>query len=233
LGLKRLIGLALIILTPVAIAGLTVLHIPGDINRDGEVNFSDFVLLAQNYGQTGGKVGPDSVVVTLHDTIETIVRDTLLTTVHDTIEFTVRDTFLKTVRDTVIRTVHDTTETIVRDTLLTTVHDTFEITVRDTVVNSVIRTVHDTLFVPITYRDTVLVDNTIANAIESKIDGTFEGWDGDTLFPLTNGQIWQQASYAYKYSYRYRPDVVIYYTGVYYKMIVAGVDGPINVKRIK
>jgi len=33
-------------------------------------------------------------------------------------------------------------------------------------------------------------------AIESRVDGEFEGWDGETIFPLTNGQIWQQVQYA-------------------------------------
>ena len=46
--------------------------------------------------------------------------------------------------------------------------------------------------------------------IESQIDGEFEGWEGDTMFKLVNGQIWQQSSYAYTYSYAYMPDVMIY-----------------------
>jgi len=71
------------------------------------------------------------------------------------------------------------------------------------------------------------------SAIESQIDGTFKGWDGDTIFKLTNGQIWQQASYAYTYHYAYRPEVVIYKGGSVYKMKVEGVDHSINVRRIK
>ena len=35
-----------------------------------------------------------------------------------------------------------------------------------------------------------------ANVIESRIDGEFTGWSGDTIFKLRNGQIWQQSSYA-------------------------------------
>jgi hypothetical protein len=66
-----------------------------------------------------------------------------------------------------------------------------------------------------------------------KIDGTFEGWDGETIFKLTNGQIWQQASYAYTYHYAYRPDVLIYKDGSVYKMKVEGVDKAITVKRLK
>jgi hypothetical protein len=50
------------------------------------------------------------------------------------------------------------------------------------------------------------------SAIESTIEGEFEGWDGDTIFKLDNGQIWQQAKYDYMYEYAYRPDATIYHT---------------------
>lgn len=70
-------------------------------------------------------------------------------------------------------------------------------------------------------------------AIESQIDGTFSGWDGDTIFPLINGQIWQQASYAYRYHYAYRPKVIIYRADTGYKMKVDGIDDALPVKRIK
>ena len=41
-------------LTPVAIFAQEPQEpIPGDVNRDGTVDFSDFVLLAQNFGQAG------------------------------------------------------------------------------------------------------------------------------------------------------------------------------------
>ena len=69
--------------------------------------------------------------------------------------------------------------------------------------------------------------------IESQIEGTFNGWDGDTVFKLTNGQIWQQSSYAYTYHYAYRPDVMIYRSGSGYKMKVDDVDDEISVRRLK
>ena len=56
------------------------------------------------------------------------------------------------------------------------------------------------------------VASTCSPAIESRIDGEFEGWDGETIFPLTNGQIWQQVQYAYTYSYKDRASVTIYST---------------------
>lgn len=69
--------------------------------------------------------------------------------------------------------------------------------------------------------------------IESKIDGSFEGWRGDTIVKLTNGQIWQQVSYYYWYRYSYMPKVYIFYSNNSYKMIVDGIDKPITVMQLK
>lgn len=69
--------------------------------------------------------------------------------------------------------------------------------------------------------------------IESSIDGDFNGWEGDTIFKLMNGQIWQQSSYDYTYYYAFMPNVVIYKSGALYKMKVDGVDSDIYVKRIR
>jgi hypothetical protein len=82
-----------------------------------------------------------------------------------------------------------------------------------------------------------ITDNSTAasapSIIESQIEGEFEGWTGDTIFKLANGQIWQQSSYAYKYHYAYRPNTLIYKAGAAYQMKVDGVDGAIQVKRLK
>lgn len=69
--------------------------------------------------------------------------------------------------------------------------------------------------------------------IESQIDGDFEGWEGETVVKLTNGQIWQQAAYAYTYHYAYRPKVTIYKTDSGFKMQVEGLKDSLLVKRIK
>lgn len=69
--------------------------------------------------------------------------------------------------------------------------------------------------------------------VESRIDGEFTGWEGETIFRLVNGQIWQQASYAYRYHYIYGPKVLIYRSGAVYKMKVDGVVGEIAVRRLK
>jgi hypothetical protein len=69
--------------------------------------------------------------------------------------------------------------------------------------------------------------------IESRIDGEFSGWKGDTVFKLVNGQIWQQIDGRYKYKYKYSPKVLIFRSGVGYEMQVEGVDGRIRVSRLK
>jgi hypothetical protein len=71
------------------------------------------------------------------------------------------------------------------------------------------------------------------DVIETQTDGEFNGWDGETIFKLANGQIWQQDSYAYTYHYAYRPKVLIYKSGATYRMKVDGVTDTISVKRIK
>lgn len=69
--------------------------------------------------------------------------------------------------------------------------------------------------------------------IESRIDGEFTGWEGETIFKLQNGQIWQQSSYAYKYKYAYSPKVMICRSGAGYRMKVDGVDGEIWVRQLR
>jgi len=77
------------------------------------------------------------------------------------------------------------------------------------------------------------LDAGCAPAIESSISGEFHGWDGETIFKLDNGQIWQQAEYDYTYSYSYRPDVTIYQTRAGCRMKVEDEDDTIMVERIK
>jgi len=71
------------------------------------------------------------------------------------------------------------------------------------------------------------------DAIETCIDGEFKGWEGETIFKLCNGQIWQQAEYSYTYTYAYRPDVVIYKTSAGYRMKVEDEEEAILVRRIR
>lgn len=71
------------------------------------------------------------------------------------------------------------------------------------------------------------------SVVESRIDGAFEGWDGETIFKLQNGQIWQQARYSYAYHYAYSPKVLIYKVAAGWKMKVEGVTKEIFVERLK
>ena len=90
-----------------------------------------------------------------------------------------------------------------------------------------------------TYMQVEDVDKTIKvrsleySAIKSRIDGEFKGWDGDTVFKLTNGQVWQQDQYGYVYHYAYNPEVIIYKVNFGYEMMVKGLDQTIKVKRLK
>lgn len=72
-----------------------------------------------------------------------------------------------------------------------------------------------------------------SDVVESQIEGDFKGWDGETIFKLTNGQIWQQSSYAYTYYYKYRPKVIIFPANGFFSMQVDGVSQRIQVVRIK
>jgi hypothetical protein len=66
--------------------------------------------------------------------------------------------------------------------------------------------------------------------VESRIDGDFDGWEGQTTFKLENGQVWQQARPSARYHFATAPKVVI---TTAYKMRVEGVAGEVAVRRIK
>jgi hypothetical protein len=69
--------------------------------------------------------------------------------------------------------------------------------------------------------------------VDTHIDGEFEGWEGDTIVKLMNGQIWQQSEYYYHYHYSYMPKVIIISTGGQFKMIVDGIPKAIGVTKLK
>ena len=68
--------------------------------------------------------------------------------------------------------------------------------------------------------------------IETRIEGESEGWDGETILKLENGQIWQQDEYYYRYRYKYRPRVTITGSSGYQKMRIEGIDRAVRVRRI-
>jgi hypothetical protein len=60
------------------------------------------------------------------------------------------------------------------------------------------------------------------------VDGSWEGWHGDTSVRLTDGSVWQQAEYYYQYRYAYRPKVEL----VGGKMLVDGMRKAVRVRRV-
>lgn len=66
-----------------------------------------------------------------------------------------------------------------------------------------------------------------SNTINSRIEDEFEGYEYGNLYELTNGQVWQQISPTYRYSYKYRPKVTI--RNGY--MFVEGMSESIKVQR--
>jgi hypothetical protein len=71
------------------------------------------------------------------------------------------------------------------------------------------------------------------SVIESRVDGEFEGWEGETVVKLMNGQIWVQTEYYYHYHYAYMPSVLIYQSGGGWKMKVEGVDKAVRVEQLR
>ena len=71
------------------------------------------------------------------------------------------------------------------------------------------------------------------SVIETKVNGEFEGWDGETVVKLMNGQVWMQTEYHYEYHYAYMPDVLIYKSGGRWKMKVEGLRKAVVVEQLK
>ena len=72
-----------------------------------------------------------------------------------------------------------------------------------------------------------------SDAMETLIDGAFNGWDGETVFKMINGTIWQQAEYSYMNHSAYMPEVQIYEKGDGYYMKVENVNEEVRVTQIK
>lgn len=79
----------------------------------------------------------------------------------------------------------------------------------------------------------ILPRSSCSPAVESYISGDINGWDGETIFKLDNGQIWEQAIYSYIYFYAYHPEVTIYDASDGCRMKVDGEDETVVVRRIK
>jgi hypothetical protein len=68
--------------------------------------------------------------------------------------------------------------------------------------------------------------------VETQVDGEFNGWEGETIVKLMNGQIWQQTEYHYEYHYAYMPNVLAYPSGGGFKMKVDGTSRDVGVQRL-
>ncbi|MBI5686036.1 MAG: hypothetical protein HZC54_13270 [Verrucomicrobia bacterium] len=70
-------------------------------------------------------------------------------------------------------------------------------------------------------------------AVETRIVGDFEGWQGGTTWEMDNGQVWQQTSRDNHHYYAFHPKVVIYRVAGGWKMKVEGDKEEVFVKRLK
>jgi len=68
----------------------------------------------------------------------------------------------------------------------------------------------------------------VTDVVESQIDGEFEGWQGESVYRLVNGQVWEQAAYKYEYHYAYRPEALVYPSSEGYKMVVDGTEAVVR-----
>ena len=79
----------------------------------------------------------------------------------------------------------------------------------------------------------IIPQQSSSNIIESQINGDFEGWEGETIVKLMNGQIWQQSDYYYQYHYAFMPKVLIYKSYGSYKMKVDGISKAVGVRLLR
>jgi hypothetical protein len=71
------------------------------------------------------------------------------------------------------------------------------------------------------------------SVIESKVDGQFEGWEGNTVVRLINGELWQQTDGHISIAVKIMPDVLIYRSDGQWKMKVEGIPKDVAVERLR
>lgn len=89
----------------------------------------------------------------------------------------------------------------------------------------------DRFYLQVAGQNKIVPIRQISDVVESQINGEFKGWGGETVYELTNGQVWQQCTYSYEYIYSYMPEVLIYSADRGYKMRVEGTTA--DVRRVK
>jgi hypothetical protein len=65
----------------------------------------------------------------------------------------------------------------------------------------------------------------------SRVKGAFEGWTGNTVVELQNGQVWEQDRYYYHYHYAYEPYATVYRHHGTWLMHVNGLPKPAKVRK--
>lgn len=87
------------------------------------------------------------------------------------------------------------------------------------------------LYIQVDGQNEIVPVREITGVVESRINGEFKGWEGQTAYELQNGQVWQQSQYKYKYKYAHMPHVIIFNPGGGHVMQVAGTSA--KVRRVK
>ena len=79
-----------------------------------------------------------------------------------------------------------------------------------------------------------LINDEDADDLETRLAGPFTGWDGDTVFRLENGQLWQQIDSSYLYSRAESPRVTIRRAAFgSYLLQVEGIGRTVRVRRLE
>ena len=73
-----------------------------------------------------------------------------------------------------------------------------------------------------------------ADDLTTRLAGSFTGWDGDTVFRLENGQLWQQIDSSYLYSRSESPRVTMRRAAFgSYLLQVEGIGWTVRVRRLE
>ncbi|MDT8428052.1 MAG: hypothetical protein RQ757_04715 [Pseudomonadales bacterium] len=73
----------------------------------------------------------------------------------------------------------------------------------------------------------------VNQGMRDRIDGTFTGWDGNTIFNLKSGQVWQQRNGGIWSTRMTDPEVIITRRFMWYYLRVEGTGRSIGVTRLR
>jgi hypothetical protein len=66
--------------------------------------------------------------------------------------------------------------------------------------------------------------------VTKQLDGTSEGFGGETIFVMTDGSIYRQTEYYYCYRYEYRPKVTLINDR---EIVLPGISKVVRVERLR